>query len=277
MRRTGRARWPVAALTSGVASLVALAACSGSTDAPLLDSGTASAPLTSATGSPSGAAGELPGAQVAQRVRQAMTDAGSARFSLQSSTTSGQDADGAINLLGGSTRVSFNFTDGSDRLRVIALPGILYADVGEVVDGRHWLAVRAGATDPVSSTMAPLLSYMTSSADVSGQATSWTAAAFTASGTTTISGVPVTEYDATIPQAAVRAGLPPQFRDVMKKDVTGDSHLRLWLDRSDRPVKLVTSGSYDHRADLVTVTYSDWGSAPKVTAPPSSDVIVRKS
>jgi len=59
----------------------------------------------------------------------------------------------------------------------------------------------------------------------------------------------------------------------MKKDITGDSHLRLWLDARDRPVKVVTAGSYDNKQDLVTITYSDWGRAPEVAAPPAADVI----
>ena len=85
--------------------------------------------------------------------------------------------------------------------------------------------------------------------------------------------MPATEYDATIPQSAVQANLPPQFREVMQKDVTGDSHLRLWLDAQGRPLRLITSGSYDGKPDLVTVTYTDWGAAPPVSAPSASDVI----
>jgi hypothetical protein len=122
--------------------------------------------------------------------------------------------------------------------------------------------------------MAPLLSYMTNSADITAQTTSWSAASgFTPSGPTDVAGVPTTEYDGTIPRAAVQAGLPAQFRDIMRKDITGDSHLRVWLDSQDRPVKVVTSGSYDGKPDLVTVTYGDWGHAPAVNPPPAGDVI----
>ena len=211
---------------------------------------------------------------MASRVRAAMSGSGSARFSLESSTTSGQDASGILNFSGGTIRVSLDFADGSDRLRVVALPGVLYADVGEVVDGKHWLKVTAGAKDPVSTAMEPLLSYMTNSADISTQAGSWSAASgFTVAGHTTIGGRPATEYDATIPQSAVQANLPAQFREVMQKDVTGDSHLRLWLDAQGRPLRLITSGSYAGKPDLVTVTYSAWGAAPAVAAPSATDVI----
>jgi hypothetical protein len=217
----------------------------------------------------------LTGSKIADRVRQAMARAGSARFTLASSTTSGQDAEGSLNLAGGQIKVSFDFKAGDDQLRVISLPGVLYADVGQVVGGRHWLKVTAGATDPVSTTMAPLLSYMTNSADISSQTSSWGAAGgFTIVDVTTLAGVPVTEYDATIPQSAVQAGLPAQFRDVMKQDVTGDSKVQLWLDGLGRPYKVVTTGNYAHKEDLVTVMYSDWGKAPLVTAPPATDVIV---
>jgi hypothetical protein len=151
---------------------------------------------------------------------------------------------------------------------------VLYADVGQVVGGRHWLKVTAGATDPLSSAMVPLLSYMTNSADVSAQMSSWTAAdGFTVGATTTVAGSNATPYDATIPRAAVQASLPAQFRDIMKKDITGDSHVTLWLDQGDRPVKVVTTGSYDNKRDQVTVTYTDWGRAAGVSAPPDSDVI----
>jgi hypothetical protein len=226
--------------------------------------------------SPSGAVdgAGLDGASMAARVRTAMSGARSARFSLQSSTTSGQDAQGILNFVAGTIRVSLDFSDGSDQLRVISLPGVLYADVGEVVDGKHWLKVTAGATDPLSTAMQPLLSYMTNSADISSQAGSWSAAGgFSRTDQTTIGGVPVTEYDATIPQSAVQANLPPQFREVMQKDITGDSHLRLWLDGQGRPLQLITSGSYDNKPDLVTVKYTDWGAAPAVSAPTAADVV----
>jgi hypothetical protein len=218
------------------------------------------------------------GADLAQRVQAAMRAAGSATFRLQSSTTSGQDATGAVNLdASGAVRVRFDFSDGKDTLRVIAVPGVLYADVGEVVGGRHWLKVTAAGKDPLSSAMAPLLSYMTNSADVSAQTSTWTAAdGFTAGPTGPVPGVPGstgTPYAGTIPRAAVQAGLPEQFRDLMQKDITGDSHLTLWLDAQNRPVKVVTAGSYDGKSDEVSVTYDEWGSAPKVVEPPASDVI----
>jgi hypothetical protein len=259
-----------------VGAVVLTAGCSGSSPAAQVGPGsgqiTATAGPSPATSAP--VPGHLDGASMASRVRSAMARAGSARFSLASSTTSGQDADGVLNLAGTTIKVSLDFSNGSDRLRVIAVPGVLYADVGQVVEGKHWLKVQAGATDPLSSTMAPLLSYMTNSADISSQAASWTAAGgFASAGRTTIGGVPVTEYDATIPQAAVRANLPAQFRTVMQKDITGDSHLQLWLDAQGRPVQVVTAGSYAGKPDRVTVTYSDWGSAPAVVPPPAGDVI----
>jgi hypothetical protein len=261
-------------LAVGVAAgAVALTAgCSGSSPAPQLGAG--SGQITSTGTSPASVPGHVDGAAMATRVRSAMAQAGSARFSLESSTTSGQDADGVLNLSGSTIKVSLDFSSGSDRLRVIAVPGVLYADVGQVVEGKHWLKVQAGATDPLSSAMAPLLSYMTNSADISSQAASWTAGGgFTSAGRTTIGAVAVTEYDATIPQAAVRANLPPQFRAVMQKDITGDSHLQLWLDAQGRPIQLVTAGNYAGKPDRVTVTYSDWGSAPAVVPPPAGDVI----
>ncbi len=256
----------------GVASgAVALASgCSGAGPAPQLGAGagqitsTATTPASGADARP----GHVDGAVMAERVRSVMAGSGSARFALASSTTSGQDAAGVLNFAGSTIKVSLTFSSGSDRLRVIAVPGVLYADVGEVVQGKHWLKVEAGATDPLSSAMAPLLSYMTNSADISSQAGSWTSAAgFSSAGRTTIGGVAVTEYDATIPLAAVRDNLPAQFRAVMQKDITGDSHLQLWLDGQGRPVQLVTSGSYAGKPDRVTVTYSDWGSAPDVVPP----------
>jgi hypothetical protein len=265
-------------LAVGVAAgAVALTAgCSGSSPAPQVGAGSGQITSTTTSAAPSSAPlpGHVDGAAMASRVRSAMARAGSARFSLASSTTSGQDAAGVLNLSGATIKVSLNFSSGSDRLKVIAVPGVLYADVGQVVEGKHWLKVQAGATDPLSSAMAPLLSYMTNSADISSQAASWTAAGgFASAGRTTIGGVPVTEYDATIPQAAVQANLPAQFRAVMQKDITGDSHLQLWLDAQGRPIQLVTAGSYAGKPDRVTVTYSDWGSAPAVVPPPAGDVI----
>lgn len=277
MRRT---TWGLL-LAVPVVGALGLTGCSGSTAPARIDSDSVSAATTGASPSSSAAATTgpaTPGAELAARVRAAMAKAGSARFALQSSKTSGPDATGDLAVKGGSVSVRFDFTDGTDKLRVISFPGVLYADVGEVVDGRHWLKVTANGTDPLSSAMAPLLSYMTNSADVSSQTGSWSAAGgFTTTSGSTVEGVPTTEYDGTIPRAAVQAGLPAQFRDVMRKDITGDSHLRLWLDSVDRPLKVITSGSYDSKPDLVTVTYTDWGHAPVVTAPPASDVILARS
>lgn len=249
-----------------------LTACSGSSGSPAEIAGgratTSTAPATTA------AAGRVAGAELAARVQKAMEAAGSASFALASSTTSGQDAKGVLRLVGGGVRVRFDFVNGSDTLRVIALPGVLYADVGEVVDGRHWLKVTAGGSDPLSAAMAPLLSYMTNSANVSAQTSTWSATdGFTIGAPVSVDGVQATPYAATIPRAAVQAGLPDQFRDIMQKDITGDSHVTLWLDGADRPVKVLTAGSYDNKRDQVTVTYSDWGRAADVSAPPASDVI----
>ena len=278
MSRTSFGAIRIVAALGAVSLGAALGAtgCSSSPGKPQLDSGDAG---LSASPSPTGSAGigagqGVDGTAMATRVRAAMSGSGSARFSLESSTTSGQDASGILNFSGGTIRVSLDFADGGDRLRVVALPGVLYADVGEVVDGKHWLKVTAGAKDPVSTAMEPLLSYMTNSADISTQAGSWSAASgFTVAGHTTIGDAPATEYDATIPQSAVQANLPPQFREVMQKDVTGDSRLRLWLDAQGRPLRLATSGSYAGKPDLVTVTYTEWGAAPAVVAPSSADVI----
>jgi hypothetical protein len=231
----------------------------------------------SSTASGAAAGTTVAGAALAQRVQAAMRSAGSATFRLQSSTTSGQDASGVLNLGGTGVKVRFDFSDGKDTLRVIAIPGVLYADVGQVVGGRHWLKVTATGKDPLSSAMAPLLSYMTNSADVSTQASTWASAgSFTAGTTGPVDGVPGatgTPYTGTIPRAAVQAGLPEQFRALMQKDITGDSRLTLWLDSQDRPLKVVSAGSYDGKSDEVTVTYADWGSAPTVAPPPASDVI----
>jgi hypothetical protein len=260
------------ALAVVVAAGGALAACSGSSGPPAQVAGGRA--TTSTGAATSAAAGRVSGADLAARVQKAMTAAGSASFALASSTTSGQDAKGVLRLVDGGVRVRFDFVNGSDTLRVIALPGVLYADVGEVVDGRHWLKVTAGGTDPLSSAMAPLLSYMTNSANVSAQTSTWSATdGFTVGTPRSVGGVETTPYDATIPRAAVQAGLPDQFREIMQKDITGDSHVTLWLDEADRPVKVVTAGSYDHKSDQVTVTYSDWGQAAEVSAPPASDVI----
>lgn len=280
MRRAARGSVVAVGVTLGVA----LTGCSSSSPPPRIDSaqvdsGSPTSPATtsaSPSGSPAGAGQSVPGAELAGRVRSAMTSAGSARFSLQSSKTSGPDATGVLVFTGGQVSVRFDFTDGTDKLRVISVPGVLYADTGEVVDGRHWLRLTATGTDALSSALAPLLSYMTNSADVTSQTASWSAVVggFRAAGPGTVNGVPATAYDGTVPRAAVQAGLPAQFRDVMRKDITGDSAVRLWLDRQDRPVRVVTSGSYDGKPDLVTVTYADWGSAPAVTPPPASDVIL---
>jgi hypothetical protein len=252
-----------------------LAGCSGSSGSgpAQIDSDRVSAGASASGAGSDGAAGKtVSGAELAQRVQAAMRAAGSATFRLQSSTTSGQDASGS-----GAVRVRFDFSDGQDTLRVIAVPGVLYADVGEVVDGRHWLKVTATGKDALSSAMAPLLSYMTSSADVSAQTSTWTAAGgFTVGAPGPVPGAPGstgTPYTGTIPRAAVQAGLPEEFRALMRKDITGDSHLTLWLDGQDRPLKVVSSGSYDGKSDEVTVTYDDWGSAPTVTEPPAADVI----
>jgi len=255
----------------------ALVACSGSSGSAQIDSGRATGSSSSGSttsGATDAAGSRVEGGVLAGRVLSAMRAAGSAKFSLASSTTSGQDATGVLQLVGSGVRVRFDFSDGSDKLRVIALPGVLYADVGEVVDGRHWLKVTAGGTDPLSSAMAPLLSYMTNSADVSAQTSTWAAAdGFTMGAAETVDGTRATPYVATIPRAAVQAGLPDQFRDIMKKDITGDSRVTLWLDEGDRPVKVLTAGSYDNKDDQVTVTYTDWGQAAQVIAPPASDVI----
>ncbi len=186
MRRTTRG------LVTTLGLGVVLTGCSHSTPPPRIDSADASASgsATTATTSTGGATagGPIAGAVLAARVRAAMAKAGSARFALQSSKTSGPDATGVLAIHGtvGQRPVRLHRrhrqAPGDRGARRSCTP--MSARSSTAGTGSR---SRAGGTDPLSSAMAPLLSYMTNSADVSSQTTSWSAAGgFTPSGPTDV-------------------------------------------------------------------------------------------
>lgn len=255
----------VAAFTVSLAiGAVALAGCSGSSG-----SSASSAPSSSASSSPSAAEqpNSLTGAEISERMLAAILKAKTVKVTTTAaSTVPAATADVAYTGSSANTKTTMSL-QGQD-VEVITIDNgaqIYLKSAGLQVP--TWTLVESSSSNPVVKSMAAVLSSMKSSLDPSAGLRMYAKADdFKKVGTTTLDGVQTTQYTGSIPLSAVTEALGALGTSVPTEGaepITVD----IYLDKDDRPIKVVQTGTLAGQPLDSTVTYSDYGAPLTVEAP----------
>jgi hypothetical protein len=209
------------------------------------------------------------GDELATHVTRAISMAGSARFAILDAATAGT---GAFDLRSG-FRMSYKVNE-PDQTRVIAIPGGLYLSNGGLVHGRPWVYFN-GRTESKSyrETQGALLRDVTS-VDPLMQAKAWHSVGwFTVIGSSSVRGVPTTEYYGAVWTKHYIAVYPPLARRQLS-DLVKDVQVWVFLDANDLPVRVRTVIHHQNSDDALETTYSSWGKPVRVVVPVRSLVAI---
>jgi hypothetical protein len=218
-------------------------------------------------------------AELAARVLAATRAQGTAHIA---SGGAGLRFNGVMRVRGAGADVSMTaaLPDGKS-MTMVVVGGALYMNPGQAYQGKHWLKVTPGGSDPLSKALAPVLAQLDKGLDVNAQVPATKDAKITAAARTELDGVATTKYtmvssvsallaqlDKFAPSAEVRATLRKQFAGAHAESV-------LWIDDRGLPLR-VTSRVVGGAATGggTTITYSHWGEPVKIVAPRRSDVAV---
>jgi hypothetical protein len=260
------------ALSSAALCGVVLTGCGGSSvkDQPAAAaSPTATVPATASATPTTSVGAKVPAAALAARVQGAIRTAGNVQIGISESSSRGT---GVLDVRTSALKASLTIKDGSDVIKAVVLPGVMYLNSGEVVAGKHW--VKLAGTLHAAQLKTARANIIGGVAVVSPglMAGSWrSAGAFSTGATTVIGGENTTEYAATVPKAAFLAAFPAEARRTMK--LSGDTKVRVWLNAQSLPLKIEIVTAYTDGDETDTTTYSKWGHARAIALPPSRDVL----
>jgi hypothetical protein len=282
--RSTRSRLALAGLAGALAA--GLTACGGSS-APASAGSPKAASSSGATSSAadpssstSAAAVDTPSvAELSSRMAAAARAKSTARL-VSSSGAAGAKTTGAIRF--GAKSVDFSATTAAAgrTVKMVFVGGAAYMNVGEAYQGKHWLRIAPGGSDPLSKALSPILTQLSTSLDPKNQLAAAEGAKITSATRTELGGVPATRYTLVSTEKALRAQLDklagtPELRKTLAAQVKGaHGESVLWLDADDLPLRVdskVVGGSAP--ATTTSVTYSDWGKPVSISAPPRSDTV----
>lgn len=238
-----------------------LAGCSGSPDG----SASSASPATSAAADDR--SGKVAGGDLVERMVNAMRKAGTVKVA----TTGAGMVPSATAEVAFSGRSASTSTQAS----ILGHPAeIVTIDNGAQVYLKSptmnvptWTLVEASSSIPVVKQLAGVLSSMKSSLDpTTGLKIYEKAGDFTRGGSATIDGVDTTRYTGSIPMSAIAQALGTTgeaLSTANAEPLTVD----IYLDKDDRPIRVVQTGTLSGQPLDSTVSYSDYGSKITVTAP----------
>ncbi len=139
-----------------------------------------------------------------------------------------------------------------------------------------WLGVTPGADDPISQAMGPMFDELSKSADPSRSLGILPAAGeLQPAGAETVDGVETTKYDATIDVAAalgvVEGTIKEDVQALVDSGVT-TAQMSIWVDGDDLLRKFVMTMDAGGQTVTTTATYSRFGEAVEIVAPPADQV-----
>jgi hypothetical protein len=163
---------------------------------------------------------------------------------------------------------------------MVFVGGAAYMNIGEKYQGRSWLRIRPGGSDPLSKALGPVLSQLSTSLDLKTQLTGTKDSKVTGATRTQLAGVPATRYTLVTSEKALLAQLEkiatsPEMRNALRTQFKG-AHAEsvLWIGDDALPLRVdsrVVGGATP--GATTTVTYTDWGKPVRISAPPRSQVV----
>lgn len=213
------------------------------------------------------------GADLAERMKAAMTEAGSGRFTSTSSAQ-GQETltEAAFSVEGGDYSIQGTSTSGSDTIELILVDGQMYVRTNQM--GEKWVLVSEDSEDPTIAMMAAMMAQLEDSmnprvaVDLYAQAGD-----FTVRGPDEVDGVKATVYTGSLPVEALAAQLPEDMRAATLEALgTEPIPVEVWLDAEDRPARLVQSMTVMGATSTTTQEYQAWGEPVEVEAPAADEL-----
>lgn len=261
MKRSRLALVPV----SIVMSVGLLAGCGGGGGSS--ESSTSSSAAESSTTAAALKEGDtIAASEVASRMLTAMQKAGTMRMTT---TVNGAETGVSEVVYDGDTASTRATVNSGGSMEIIALDNgrevYLKAPAMGVND---WTKVDAASDNPMIKAMATQLDSMKSMMDPAGAFKVYDQAGdFTVAGTETIDGVETTKFTGSLPMEAILDQLGPQGEAMKGQVGTEPVAIELYLDKEDRPIRLVQNMNVAGQSVSTVQNYSDFGADITVTAP----------
>lgn len=257
--------------------VLALSACAGD-DAPEPAAPSGSSSSDSGDSGQSGEAaegGSVAGAELGQRMLDAMTEAQTASFTGETTAAGASTTtEGVVRIEPESTATRATTQAQGQTIEIILLPDGAFLSTGDTGDGKPWLRIDAGSSDPAAAAMGQFLDSFKAASDPRSSAEVYRQAGdFTVVGTEDVGGVEATHYSGAIPPAALLSALPEEMRAGMEPMLgTEPFPVEIWLDGDDRPVRFVQTATIQGAETTSTQTFSGWGDPVEIEAPPAEQI-----
>lgn len=266
-----KSRWlPVVAVSAGLV----LAGCGGSGTSTSTSAVSSSAAPSAASSQAAVVAkgSTVPLADLNARMQAAMKAAGTAHAEL---TTGDQAMGGDFDFAATPATFSLSSERAGEQVTMLFIDKVLYLGGNSLtgVTDKKWIKLDPAATDdPMSGMVAPLFSAFASISDPTALTSGITDATATVTGT---SGGQVS-YSIELTPAQVKA-----MTDALATKLLGTAApaataspagqtIELTVDAQDRPLMMAVKEGTSSKT--ITAKYSQWGTAPAITAPPASEV-----
>lgn len=259
------------------------AAAAGSASAGSSSASSAASSATSSGAPSAGASGSSAKTPSAAQLTAAVTSAikakSTARLAMSSATL--QRATGVLRYK--RSGVDFAMTaglPGGKTMKMVIVAGTAYLNVGEKYQGKSWIRIAPGGSDPLSKALGPMLTQLSTGMDLDAQLAGVKDAKITAATRTDVGGVPVTKYTVVSSEKALLARLDKfaataEVRKALRAQFTGaHAESQMWISKENLPLRIdsrVVGGKAP--GTTTTVTYSDWGRPVSIAVPPAGDTV----
>jgi hypothetical protein len=268
-----------AAAGASAAKAVGAASAGAGASASSSPAGTSGAKAGTSSGTSSGSRARATTAtQLALRVTSAARAKQTAHLAMSGPT---QDATGAIRYTSSGVDIAMTAAlPGGKKMQMVIIRSTAYMNVGEPYQGKNWIRIAPGGSDPLSKVLGPLLAKLGSGLDLDKQLAGVKGSTITAATRTDLGGVPATKYTLVSSESALMAQLDtfastPALRDTLRAQFKGaHGESVMWVSDEGLPLRVdsrVVGGKAPQ--STTTVTYSDWGKPVSIAAPPASDTV----
>lgn len=238
------------------------------------DSGSAS-PSESASASADGGAKaitpeKLDAAELVNRVNKAAL---AKQTAVVSADSGAQGSMKGVAHYGKNLEMSMTMVSSGQTMKIVMLGNATYLDMGQPVNGKHWLKIDSKSQDP---TMKLLSSVMSSAKQQSGLPQA--PAAFKGVPTTSsagedVAGVPTVAYTMKLNSKQIIAALPADMRKLVGSTLAGATAETTYYVGADwLPRKVVTKSTVQGKVTNSAITYDKWGEPVTIKAPAASDI-----
>ncbi len=162
-----------------------------------------------------------------------------------------------------------------ETFRVVLLPGKVYVAMPSKTQGKTWVRVSAGGTDPISKSLSSLLDLGSRSGDPMSLLRSLgSGITVNKIGPVQQDGATLTRYHVAIPTSLLLKALSPTVRMAAGSQLSNASmDTDCYLDGQGRLARMVSTERVRGRTIVTTESFSDWGTAAMIDEPPASDVL----